>query len=89
MTLRARWVTLRARWVSDAKRSYPCLTEKVDVFSFGVVLWEIWQLGEVPYGGRGMSEIWQGVMSGTLRPEVPADCDPAWAELMVSCWAAT
>lgn len=29
-----------------------CLvSNKVDVFSFGVVLWEIWQLGETPYSG--------------------------------------
>ena len=29
-----------------------CLvSNKVDVFSFGIVLWEIWQLGETPYSG--------------------------------------
>lgn len=55
---------------------------QVDVFSFGIVLWEIWCLGEQPYNNISLADIFAGVMTGTLRPGVPADCDPDWASLM-------
>lgn len=58
----------------------------MDVFSFGVVMWEIWQLGETPYNHLNMSQIFNGVMSDTLRPSVPEDCHPLWTSLMTSCW---
>lgn len=55
---------------------------QVDVFSFGVVLWEIWTLGEQPYPNLSLQEIFAGVMTGTLRPSPPPDCDPDWMALM-------
>jgi hypothetical protein len=58
------------------------LVSQVDVFSFGVVLWEIWTLGDQPYPNLSLQEIFAGVMTGTLRPEVPPGCDPAWVSLM-------
>jgi hypothetical protein len=55
---------------------------QVDVFSFGIVLWEVWTLGEQPYPNLSLQEIFAGVMTGTLRPAIPGGCDPAWASLM-------
>ncbi|DBA94196.1 hypothetical protein WJX77_007431 [Trebouxia sp. C0004] len=63
------------------------VNEKVDVFSFGVVMWEIWTWAEQPYPGLGLPEIFSGVMNGTLRPSKPKDCDPAWSSIMEKCWA--
>lgn len=54
----------------------------MDVFSFGIVMYEIWQLGEQPYTDMGLADIFAGVMTGSLRPRVPPDCDPEWAALM-------
>jgi hypothetical protein len=55
---------------------------QVDVFSFGVVLWEIWTLGDQPYPNLSLQEIFAGVMTGTLRPAVPPGCDLEWVQLM-------
>jgi hypothetical protein len=62
--------------------SNPAGAVQVDVFSFGVVLWEIWTLGDQPYPNLSLQEIFAGVMTGTLRPAVPPGCDPAWVSLM-------
>ena len=54
------------------------MTEKVDVYSFGVCLWEIWMLGRQIHPNLSLPAIFNGAMHGTLCPELPADAPPAW-----------
>ncbi|XP_012081103.1 uncharacterized protein LOC105641215 isoform X2 [Jatropha curcas] len=62
------------------------VSEKVDVFSFGVVLWEL-LTGEEPYADLHYGAIIGGIVSNTLRPPVPESCDPEWRSLMERCWS--
>ncbi|KAJ0259769.1 Kinase superfamily with octicosapeptide/Phox/Bem1p domain-containing protein [Hirschfeldia incana] len=62
------------------------VSEKVDVFSFGIVLWEI-LTGEEPYANMHYGAIIGGIVNNTLRPTVPSYCDPEWRLLMEQCWA--
>ncbi|KAL5699077.1 hypothetical protein ACHQM5_030028 [Ranunculus cassubicifolius] len=62
------------------------VSEKVDVFSFGIVLWEI-LTGEEPYANMHYGAIIGGIVSNTLRPLVPSFCDSEWKRLMEQCWA--
>ncbi|KAJ4981198.1 hypothetical protein NE237_032035 [Protea cynaroides] len=62
------------------------VSEKVDVFSFGIVLWEI-LTGEEPYANMHYGAIIGGIVNNTLRPHVPSYCDPEWRRLMEQCWA--
>ncbi|XP_072994329.1 uncharacterized protein [Typha latifolia] len=62
------------------------VTEKVDVYSFGIVMWEL-LTGEEPYGNIRSEEIIAGIIKGDLRPEIPNWCDPAWRSLMERCWS--
>ncbi|CAA2995005.1 serine threonine- kinase pakA-like [Olea europaea subsp. europaea] len=62
------------------------VSEKVDVFSFGIVLWEI-LTGEEPYANMHYGAIIGGIVNNTLRPPVPSFCDPEWRLLMEQCWA--
>ncbi|TXG48326.1 hypothetical protein EZV62_027620 [Acer yangbiense] len=69
------------------------VSEKVDVFSFGIVLWEI-LTGEEPYANMhygaiiGLCPMYTGgIVNNTLRPLVPPHCDAEWRLLMEQCWA--
>ncbi|CAH8356162.1 unnamed protein product [Eruca vesicaria subsp. sativa] len=62
------------------------VSEKVDVFSFGIVLWEI-LTGEEPYANMHYGLIIGGIVSNSLRPTIPALCDDEWRTLMEECWA--
>ncbi|KAL8046119.1 hypothetical protein ABFS82_08G160300 [Erythranthe guttata] len=62
------------------------VSEKVDVFSFGIVLWEI-LTGEEPYANMHYGAIIGGIVNNTLRPTIPSYCDSEWRILMEQCWA--
>jgi serine/threonine protein kinase len=62
------------------------VSTKVDVYSFGIIMWEI-LTGQEPYAGMHHGGVIGGILSNTLRPTVPASCDPQWRELMEQCWS--
>ncbi|XP_057453314.1 uncharacterized protein LOC130745183 isoform X2 [Lotus japonicus] len=62
------------------------VSEKVDVFSFGIVLWEI-LTGEEPYANMHYGAIIGGIVNNILRPTIPSECDLEWRTLMEECWA--
>nr|VDC82303.1 unnamed protein product [Brassica rapa] len=61
------------------------VSEKVDVFSYGICLWEI-LTGEEPYADMHCGAIIGGIVKNTLRPPIPKTCTPEWKKLMEQCW---
>jgi hypothetical protein len=62
------------------------VSDKADVWSFGCVLCEM-VARAVPHAGLAPQAIVSGLVMGGLTPDVPADAEPEWVELMLSCWA--
>ncbi|VUZ41959.1 unnamed protein product, partial [Hymenolepis diminuta] len=61
-----------------------------DVWSFGVLLWEIFSFGETPYGHIDSEEVvgnYVSIEGGRLcRPSISVDDDDLY-KLMTSCWS--
>ncbi|KAK4406050.1 Dual specificity protein kinase splA [Sesamum angolense] len=62
------------------------VSEKVDVFSFGIAMWEI-IAGDEPYANMHCGAIIGGIVNNTLRPPIPERCDPEWRKMMEECWS--
>ena len=61
-------------------------TEKSDVYSYAIVLWEIWDRG-VPWRGLKPVQITRQVVDKHQRPPVPPAMPAELRKLMVRAWA--
>ncbi|XP_053722532.1 insulin-like growth factor 1 receptor isoform X1 [Synchiropus splendidus] len=76
---------LPVRWMSPESLKDGVFTTNSDVWSFGVVLWEIATLAEQPYQGLSNEQVLRFVMEGGLL-EKPHSCPDLLFELMRLCW---
>jgi hypothetical protein len=74
------------QWMAPEVLGNQKYTEKADVFSFGIVIWEI-VTGECPYDGMSQIQAALGVLNRNLRPNIPRDCPPFFSRLMKACWS--
>ena len=58
---------------------------KSDVWSYGIVLYEIITYGHLPYMGMSNSEVMQKLQEGYRMPR-PENCQEKLYEIMLSCW---
>ncbi|KAF2350193.1 Protein kinase domain [Trinorchestia longiramus] len=72
-------------WMApEVIRNEPC-SEKVDIWSFGVVLWEL-LTGEIPYREVDNSAIIYGVGSNSLHLPIPNSCPDGFKLIVQMCW---
>lgn len=64
---------LPIKWMPPEAFLDGIFTSKTDVWSFGVLLWEIMSMGYMPYPGRVNKDVMNLVTSGG-RLNAPANC---------------
>uniref|UniRef100_A0A673Z5Y7 receptor protein-tyrosine kinase n=1 Tax=Salmo trutta TaxID=8032 RepID=A0A673Z5Y7_SALTR len=76
---------LPVRWMAIESLTYSVYTTNSDVWSYGVLLWEIVSLGGTPYCGMTCAELYEKLPQ-SYRLEKPLNCDDEVYELMGQCW---
>ncbi|KAK9975468.1 hypothetical protein ABG768_023507 [Culter alburnus] len=76
---------LPVRWMAIESLNYSVYTTNSDVWSYGVLLWEVVSLGGTPYCGLTCAELYEKLPLG-FRLEKPLNCDDEVYELMKQCW---
>ncbi|WAQ93657.1 FER-like protein [Mya arenaria] len=73
------------KWVApECMESTKKANERSDVWSYAVVLWELFSLGETPYTGKSR-DLPQRLKKGE-RLGKPELCDETWYKVMQKCW---
>ncbi|XP_038048455.1 tyrosine-protein kinase receptor Tie-1-like [Patiria miniata] len=76
---------LPVRWMAIESLNYSVYTTKSDVWSFGILLWEVVSLGATPYPGMSCAELYERLPLG-YRMEAPLNCDEEVYNIMRHCW---
>ncbi|RZC56195.1 hypothetical protein C5167_015045 [Papaver somniferum] len=59
--------------------------EKSDVYSYGVILWEI-ATQKIPWDNYNSMQVIAAVGCMNQRLEIPKEMDPGWVSIIESCW---
>uniref|UniRef100_A0A3B4CM88 receptor protein-tyrosine kinase n=1 Tax=Pygocentrus nattereri TaxID=42514 RepID=A0A3B4CM88_PYGNA len=73
------------RWTAPEAIAYRKFTSASDVWSYGIVLWEVMSYGERPYWEMSNQDVIKAVDEGYRLPP-PMDCPAALYQLMLDCW---
>ncbi|XP_072519400.1 tyrosine-protein kinase CSK isoform X3 [Salminus brasiliensis] len=77
---------LPVKWTApEALREKQTFSTKSDVWSYGILLWEIYSFGRVPYPRIPLKDVVPRVEKG-YKMDAPDSCPPAVYNIMKQCW---
>ncbi|XP_019445671.1 PREDICTED: serine/threonine-protein kinase HT1-like isoform X2 [Lupinus angustifolius] len=74
------------RWMAPEMIKRKSHGRKVDVYSFGLILWEM-LTGTTPYEDMTPIQAAFAVVNKNSRPVIPSSCPPAMRSLIDRCWS--
>ncbi|CAD6240447.1 GSCOCG00008793001-RA-CDS [Cotesia congregata] len=78
---------LPVRWMAPEALRDRAFTFKSDVWSYGVVLWEILTLGAFPYAQIQDDKLLQYIVMNNCRLKCPDNISPEFDYFLQSCWS--
>ncbi|XP_051962413.1 protein-tyrosine kinase 6-like isoform X1 [Xyrauchen texanus] len=76
------------KWTAPEAISHGCFSNKSDVWSFGILLYEILTYGGIPYPGLSSNEVFIHITEHHYRMPAPSKCPQVIYDIMLSCWSA-
>ena len=76
---------LPVKWMAPESLTEMVFSSQSDVWSFGVVMWELFSFGKVPYPGFDFRQLIRELMIG-YRMEKPQMATNVIGRLMTDCW---
>ena len=73
------------RWMAPESHLRKEFSPATDVWSFGIVAWEMNNTKELPYKGFSNTQVAANVCAGT-RLEIPKSFPPTVVNIMKACW---
>ncbi|XP_066351924.1 uncharacterized protein [Miscanthus floridulus] len=74
------------RWMAPEMMKHKPYGRKVDVYSFGLILWEMFS-GTIPYEELNPFQAAFAVFDKNVRPAIPSSCPAPVRLLIEQCWA--
>ncbi|XP_054929582.1 tyrosine-protein kinase Btk isoform X1 [Dermacentor andersoni] len=73
------------KWAPPEVLGYTRFSSKSDVWAYGVLMWEVFTCGKIPYGRAANAEVVEQVQHGQRLARPPA-CPSDVYQVMRSCW---
>ncbi|XP_044570188.1 tyrosine-protein kinase Fer isoform X5 [Drosophila ananassae] len=76
------------KWTAPEALNFGKYTSLCDVWSYGILMWEIFSKGDTPYSGMSNSRARERIDTEGYRMPTPENTPPEMYRLMLKCWAA-
>ena len=82
---RSKGGNLPVRWSAPEALEDRKFSEASEIWSFGILMYEVWTKGALPYQGMHNQKVWVQVSNGYRLPK-PDGCSQEVYDLMLKCW---